>query len=94
MILLSLHCYIFCREILQGELKLPEETVRVVQIFVIFLHPQCYVSRQETQCHIVPHQEEQIGTGWMSYGADSGCDKSFKKIGEVCKSTNEQLLCR
>ena len=46
MILLSLHCYIFCREILQGELKLPEEMVRVVYIFVIFLNPAMFLDKK------------------------------------------------
>lgn len=41
-----MHCYIFCREILQGELKLPEEMVRVVQIFVIFLHPAMFLDKK------------------------------------------------
>ena len=41
-----MHCYIFSREILQGELKLPEEMVRVVQIFVIFLHPAKFLDKK------------------------------------------------
>lgn len=67
--------------------------VRVVQIFVIFLHPAMFLDKKLNATLSLTKKNRLVLAGCRMMQTVAVIN-TLKKLGAGCKSTNEQLLCR